>query len=369
MTGHEPVSILVVDDNSAKRLALKAVLKPLDFRVVQAESGLAALRRVMAEDFAVILLDVCMPIMDGFETAALMRQRMQSEMTPIIFITAFGSDEIEHIDRYAEGAVDFIFAPVEPDVLRAKVRVFANLFAKARELATRATDVQTVFDQLRLLTDVAPIGIFQTDIENRYLYTNPRWSEITGVAAEVATGQRWDTIVGFEKWGELLAEPADPSPRHGESSHRFEIPRPGSTPRVVLVTSVCIPDTEGGTAGWVGTIADVTADVDAETAMSKARDEANAASRLKSDLLANISEEIRAPLNGVIGMTDLLLGTDLDRRQRDYAETVRRSGQALLAIIDDRLDFSAVEAGTLDVDDIDFSMPAVADGVVGGGRR
>ena len=116
-----------------------------------------------------------MPIMDGFETAALIRQRRQSEMTPIIFITAHASDEIENTDHYAEGAVDFIFAPVPPDELRAKVSVFAKLFCRAEDLAAQAREVQASADQLRLLTDAAPIGIFQTDAENQYVYTNPRW--------------------------------------------------------------------------------------------------------------------------------------------------------------------------------------------------
>ena len=135
--GRARVPILVVDDNAGKRLALKAVLSPLGYSIVEADSGTAALRCVMAQDFAVILLDVRMPIMDGFETAAHIRQRRQSEMTPIIFITAHGSDEID-TDLYAEGAVDFIFAPVPPHELRAKVSVFANLFSKALELAARA---------------------------------------------------------------------------------------------------------------------------------------------------------------------------------------------------------------------------------------
>ena len=129
--------ILVVDDNPAKRLALIAVLSPLGYSIIEADSGVAALRCVKTQDFAVILLDVRMPIMDGIETAALIRRRRQSEMTPIIFITAHASDEIMGFDRYADGAVDFIFAPVEPDELRAKVSVFANLFSKAEELATR----------------------------------------------------------------------------------------------------------------------------------------------------------------------------------------------------------------------------------------
>ena len=144
-----PAPVLVVDDNPSKRLALKAVLQPLGYPVVEADSGRAALRCVMAQDFAVILLDVCMPDMDGFETAALIRQRQQSELTPIVFITAFGSDEIQNTHRYAEGPVDFIFAPVEPDALRSKVSAFARLFMKAASLTTQAADVQAVADQIK----------------------------------------------------------------------------------------------------------------------------------------------------------------------------------------------------------------------------
>ena len=200
------VHILVVDDNAAKRLALRAVLTPLGHTIVEADSGLAALRCVMADDFAAILLDVRMPIVDGFETAASIRLRHQSEMTPIIFITAYRSDEIVEADRYAEGAVDFMFAPVPPDELRAKITVFANLYMKAEALAARARGVQTSADQLRLLTDAAPVGIFQTDTDNRYVYTNPRWSEITGMEAEAAAGQEWDTIISPDQRLGLIAE-------------------------------------------------------------------------------------------------------------------------------------------------------------------
>jgi two-component system, sensor histidine kinase and response regulator len=356
-----PVPILIVDNNATKRLALKSVLLPLGYEIVEADSGVAALRCVMALDFAVILLDVRMPGMDGFETAALIRQRRQSEMTPIIFITAHGQHEIDNPDRYAEGAVDFMFAPVQPDELRAKVSVFANLFLKAELLAARARAVQTSADQLRLLTDAAPVGIFQTDVDNCYVYTNPRWSEITGVPAEQAAGQAWDSMIGDEQ--EVTREADDEAGGAEELGRRFEIELPGLGRRIMLVTSRSMPDSDGGIAGWVGTLADVTAEAGAEAVMSDARDAATEGSRLKSDFLANMSHEIRTPMNGVLGMTDLLLETDLDSRQRDYAQTVRNSGEALMTILNDILDFSKIEAGKVELEEIDFSVRAVVDGV------
>ena len=357
-------AILIVDDNPAKRLSLKAALMPLGYAIVEAGSGIAALRCVTAQDFAVILLDVRMPNMDGFETAAHIRKRRQSEMTPIIFITAHAKNEVLNSDLYVEGAVDVIFPPVPPVELRAKVSVFANLFIRAEELAQRAREVQESADQLRFLFDAAPIGIFQTDSENRYVYTNSRWTEIAGVSAEKASGRRWDAILGEQERIRLGAELPDGELEWLELRQRFEIHPEGSVPRIVLMTSKAIPDIHGGTTGWVGTLADVTSEVDAEAAMSDARDKATEASRLKSDFLANMSHEIRTPMNGVIGMTDLLLETDLDARQRDYAQTVRNSGEALLTIIDDILDFSKVEAGMLEIEDIEFSVRNVVNDVV-----
>jgi diguanylate cyclase (GGDEF)-like protein/PAS domain S-box-containing protein len=127
-------AVLVVDDNAATRLALRAMLTPLGHAVVEADSGRAALRAVLAQDFAVILMDVRMPALDGYETAKLIRQRSQSELTPIIFVTAFGRDETETATAYASGAVDFIFTPIHAGVLRAKVSAFVDLFVQAQEL-------------------------------------------------------------------------------------------------------------------------------------------------------------------------------------------------------------------------------------------
>jgi diguanylate cyclase (GGDEF)-like protein/PAS domain S-box-containing protein len=127
-------AILVVDDNADMRLSVRAMLAPLDHTVIEADSGRAALRAVLRQTFALILMDVRMPTLDGYETAKLIRDRDQSALTPIIFITAFGRDEIETATAYASGAVDFIFTPILADVLRAKVSAFINLFVQSQEL-------------------------------------------------------------------------------------------------------------------------------------------------------------------------------------------------------------------------------------------
>ena len=263
-------SVLVVDDDAAKRLALRAVLTPLKLQIVEADSGQSALRRVMEKDFAAILLDVRMPEMNGFETAALIRRRRESEMTPIIFITAYASDEIGPASRYVEGAVDFMFAPVNPDELRAKVSVFVNLYLQAHAFAAQAKEVQASADHLKLLTDGAPIGIFRTDADNKYLYTNPRWTEISGVSAEDALGRDWETIIGSMQPPGTPFDVADADPGDALVGRRFKLGPQDSTSRIVLVTSEPVNDGDG-IVGWVGTLGDVTAETRAEEERSRFR--------------------------------------------------------------------------------------------------
>lgn len=340
------VVVLLVDDNYAKRLALKAILEPLGHRIVEADSGADALRCLLVEDFAVILLDVRMPIMDGFETAACMRQRRQSEMTPIIFITSHGSDEIAQTDRYSGGAVDFIFAPINAAELCAKVSVFANLFIRAELLAVQARQVKASADQLRQLTDVAPIGIFRTDADNRYAYTNPRWSEITGIRAQDAAGRPWDFIIDPAENAESGNERMD-SAGPDNSSFRFSLHPPGSPPRVCLLSSRSIPDGDGGgISGWVGTLADVTAEAGAEAAMAEAHAAALAANQMQKNFAASASHELRTPTTSIIGYTEEALESDaLSPEDRGFLQIVYRNAQRLSRLIDDLLILDEAEIG------------------------
>ena len=144
-----PASVLVVDDNAGKRLAVRAMLAPLGHAVVDVDSGRAALRAVEQQSFAVILMDVSMPILDGYQTAKLIRERIESASTPIIFLTAYGRDETETASAYASGAVDFIFTPVLADVLRAKVSAFIHLFVQSRELQRSLESITALNGALR----------------------------------------------------------------------------------------------------------------------------------------------------------------------------------------------------------------------------
>ena len=139
--------ILIVDDDGTKRFALKAVLAPLGQNLVEAASGSDALRQLLRQDFAVILLDVRMPVMDGFETAQLIRQRPRSELTPIIFVTALASAETDMGRGYDLGAVDFVFAPVVPAIMRAKVSVFVELYRAQQELRRYRTQLERLVQE------------------------------------------------------------------------------------------------------------------------------------------------------------------------------------------------------------------------------
>src|SRR5215471_12766432 len=133
----ERVKLLLVDDDRDNLLALQAVLEPLGQELMLAESGTDALRFCLESDFAAILLDVRMPELDGFETAELIRARKRSRQTPILFLTAYRSDE-QLFRGYDLGAVDFLFKPIVPEVLQSKVSVFVELNRNAQLLREQA---------------------------------------------------------------------------------------------------------------------------------------------------------------------------------------------------------------------------------------
>jgi PleD family two-component response regulator len=138
MPTDQPINILMVDDSATNLLALESILKMPDRNLVRASSGEDALRYLLDNDAAVVLLDVYMPGIDGLETAELIRSREKSHDIPIIFLTA-NTTGVSHLSRgYSLGAVDYIVKPVDADILRSKVAVFVELFKKNREIKQQA---------------------------------------------------------------------------------------------------------------------------------------------------------------------------------------------------------------------------------------
>ncbi len=228
---NERASVLVVDDSPSKLASVAAIVAGLGLEVATAKSGREALRQLLERDFALILLDVIMPTMDGYETANLIHSRPRSAYTPIIFVTAEEHTDADRYKGYQYGAVDWIYSPIVPEVLQAKVKVFVNLFYLARIARRQAEALKLQREEI--------------------LRQNQRLEE---------------------------------------------------------------------------------------------------ASRLKSDFLASMSHELRTPLNAIIGFSELLndgvLGA-LTPEQKDSVGDILNSGQHLLALINDILDLSKVEAGQM----------------------
>ena len=269
-------SILVVDDEPLNLKAMEALLADTDCDLVTASTGREALWRILRTDFALILLDVRMPEMDGFETATLIRRLKRSRHTPIVFLTAAG----EHPDwvqrGYEAGGVDFIVKPVDPEVLRTKVGVFVDLNSRSASLATEVARQKTAQRALTKAKD---------DLE----------------------------IKVRERTASLIT---------AHDRLRQEIQQRERAESELLV----------------------------------AKRTAEEANRAKSEFLANMSHEIRTPMNAIIGLTEVALETDLTAEQRECLDLVRASGESLLAIVNDILDISKIEAGRIAVEAIPFLL-------------
>jgi CheY-like chemotaxis protein len=162
MTGRQPARVLAVDDRRDNLLALQAILEGLPIEIVSVTSGEDALKRLLVEDYAVILLDAHMPGMDGFETAGHVKQRERTRHIPILFLTAVDYDPHLAFRGYQAGAVDYITKPFDPWVLRSKVTVFVDLWTMHTQLAERAAECgmlrAAVDDALELLDGGDPAG-------------------------------------------------------------------------------------------------------------------------------------------------------------------------------------------------------------------
>jgi len=306
MPPHPKANILLVDDQVKNLLALEAVLSSLQQNLVRASSGQEALRHLLDREFAVILLDVQMPDMDGFETAELIRTRPKNQSIPIIFITAFSKNDGLIFKGYDAGAIDYLFKPIVPEILRSKVALFIDLFNKTAEVQRQAAQLtaanrtlQNSHDALELRVCERTAELVRTNEELRVNILEQRRTEAAlreseerfRIVAESVSDviYEWDIATGELKWygdidGLLGCEP-ETSPRtlaawsdrifpddqiafltktetclkSGKAFHEeYRIVHQNGTYRVWLDRGRATFDAEGRPGKWYGSILDIT---------------------------------------------------------------------------------------------------------------
>jgi PAS domain S-box-containing protein len=320
------------------------------------------LRCLLHQDFAVILLDVQMPGMDGFETASLIRSRERSHQTPIIFLTAFSTSDQMLFKGYALGAVDYLLKPINTSILISKVSVFVELFKKTQAIKSQAEQLAAVNAELRqseerfrCLSTCSPMGIFETDTTGQCKYTNPRYQAICAINAADSFPKSWlefvhpeDKAQAITTWNTYIRAVCQ------DFSADFRWQTADGSCRWVQVSVSPMLSPEGKLLGHVGTLEDITDRKQAEEVRAQiireqtARQEAEAANRMKDEFLAVLSHELRTPLTSMLGWSKILRSKKLDDKATAKAlEAIERNANSQVQLIEDILDVSRIIRGQL----------------------
>lgn len=378
-------NILLVDDHEENLLAMEAVLADLGQNLVKARSGTEALKALLHDDFAVVLLDVQMPEMDGFETAALIRARERSRHTPIIFMTAVSKGEVSIYKGYAVGAVDYILKPFGQEVLRAKVAVFVDLFVKTelvkeqgerlrqlegrrhrRELAAVTAQRDRFFDlSLDLLGVVGFDGLIKE--------LNPPWETALGLPNSELPGAAFADFVHpedrrafLEQWAPLSRRPGSAVTAECRFSHRDGSSRwlwwsatAFSDEKVYYIAARDITDRRLAEENVRRLNEDLDRRVTERTAQLKAaNDELEAFSY-------SVSHDLKAPLRKIEGFSRLLLEhsvPQLDAEGQRLFGVIRANVERMGQLIEDLLAFSRLGRAESEASQVD--MRALAEAVV-----
>ena len=342
MTANEKVNILMVDDQPAKLLSYEVILAELGENLIKATSGKEALEQLLKIDIAVVLMDVSMPDLDGFELADMIRQHPRFQRTAIIFISAVYMTDLDRLKGYQRGAVDYISVPVIPELLRAKVSIFAELHRKAHqleilnrelearvaertdELERRAETLQELNielarrnQELDAIVRTAPDIIFSRQADGARDYISDRFYEYTGAATGSANGFGWLDFLHPDDMERSMAQWMYCIQSGDNYESEYRICGKDGQYRWFRARAVPIRDFEGKIVKWYGTCSDIH---DSKLLEQSIRDSATELERLVDDRTAALRR-----------LSGRLLTMQDDERRRIARELHDGLGQELAA--------------------------------------
>jgi PAS domain S-box-containing protein len=288
MSPNQPVNILLVDDQPAKLLSYEAVLRELGENLLKANSAQEAFEHLLKADIAVVLVDVCMPELDGFELARMIREHPRFQETAIIFVSAVLLTDLDFLRGYAAGAVDYVSVPVVPEILRAKVKIFAELHRKTRQLeqlnrqleqrvsertaALEASgeELRKSEERLRLALDAAQMGWWDYDFASDRVVWSANLARIMGFAPQ-SFGERFDGLLAYvhpEDRDRFVALVKQGIAEGDSQSCELRFLRPDGSIRWSLVAGNIIRDIAGQPVRFAGVDLDISARKQAEERQS-----------------------------------------------------------------------------------------------------
>ena len=387
------VEILLVDDRPENLLALEAILEPLGHTLVRAQSGEDALRALLAHDFAVILLDVQMPGMNGFDVARIVKSRERTRHIPIIFLTAISKEDEYVFTGYSVGAVDYLFKPFQPEILRSKVAALVDLHLKQLKIAEQEQQLHVAERQemelrhmrellqsearFRDIVGSAMDAIIAIDAKGTVTLFNSTAERVFGFPASRAMGSsvlqffpKPDRADVMRKIVEVaggttgrISSPTTPTSMQAIRANGETFPIEASvscmeTPNGNIYT-IILRDVSERVAHeerlrrQAESLAETTAELKAANEELNIRQlDLERAMTARSRFYASMSHELRTPINAVLGYSTLLLERiygPLNDKQAEGIERTQRAARHLLELVNDVLDLSKIEAGKIDL--------------------
>ena len=351
--------VLLVDDQPGRLLAYEAMLHGLGVGCVKAASGAKALERVLEQPFALILLDVHMPEMDGFEVARLVRQHPRYGSTPIIFVTAAHSGEIDLLKGYELGAIDYLSMPVAPEVLRSKVAVLVAVQQKRQELETLNRALEATRRQLvsererreRALMEDAPVGLAHLTMPGQFVYANKSFCALLGYEAHELLTRTWQNTTHPDDWQAEVdgsRRVLDGAVPHYTLDKRF-LHKSGDEVWVHQFATVARDD-DGRPVQRVVMASDARPGKVEASELKQLKAALEDAERYRDEFLAMLAHELRNPVAPIRTAAEVLaMLLNGDARKRALVDIIQRQSGTLSRILDDLLDVARITQGRIEL--------------------